>query len=269
MGWVSVTSQLGLSYPGSVDSTQRAPVGTVARFRDNTLGEGEFIYLAGAASVVAGSVCSYEIVYDASVATSTVALWAGTINNPTALAIATAATIANTWGWYQVGGSAIVNSNGTVADGDDLFYQAAGVVSATTVAGKQVLGAIAASANGVPATNKVIVTMDRPHSQGAGADGQAAATVGPRNWAVDAGSDDTYVIALSPALVAYAAGLEINFIANTANTGAATVNVNGLGAKAIVKAVSTALSDNDILALMVCKIVYNGTAFVLMNPRAL
>lgn len=267
--WISVTGQMGLSYPGSVDGTQRTAVGTVARFRNETLGEGEFIYLSGAANVDAGDVCSYEITYVSSVATSAVVPWAGTANMPVPLGVATAATVAGTWGWYQISGSAVVNASGTVADGDDLFWQAAGVVSATAIAGKQMVNATAASANDVPASGQVIVTMDRPAAQAGAADGQSAATVGPRNYGVDTGSDDTYVIALSPALTAYAAGLQIIFMANTANTGAATLNVNGLGAKTIVKAVSTALSDNDILALMICVVVYDGTNFVLMNPRAL
>ncbi len=267
--WISVTPQMGLSYPGVVDSTKLTAVGTISRFRNETLGEGEFIYLSGAANVDAGDVCSYEIVYNSSVATSTVVPWAGTANMPVSLAVATAATVASTWGWYQIGGSAIANSNGSVSDGDDLFWQAAGVVSATTIAGKQMVNAIAASANGVPGTNQVIVTMDRPSSQAGGADGQAATTVGPRNYGVDAGSTDAYAITLAPALTAYAAGLQITFKANTANTGAASIDVNGLGAKTIVKAVSTTLADNDILASMLCSIVYDGTNFVLMNPRAL
>ncbi len=97
----------------------------------------------------------------------------------------------------------------------------------------------------------------------------AAPTITKSNYAADAGSTDSYAITLSPALGAYTAGLEINFKANTANTGAASIDVNGLGAKTIVKAVSTTLANNDILANMICKIVYDGTNFVLMNPRAL
>ncbi len=143
------------------------------------------------------------------------------------------------------------------------------MISATAIAGKQMVNARAASANAVPAAGKVIVTIDRPSSQAGGADGQSAATVGPRNYAADAGSTDAYAITLAPALAAYAAGLAILFKANTANTGAASLDVNGLGAKTIVKAVSTALADNDILASMICSVVYDGTNFVLMNPRAL
>jgi len=52
----------------------------------------------------------------------------------------------------------------------------------------------------------------------------------------------------------------------TANTGTATLNVNGLGAKTIVKGVSTTLVDGDIGGSMICTLVYNGTNFVLQNP---
>ncbi len=89
------------------------------------------------------------------------------------------------------------------------------------------------------------------------------------NYAADAGSNDTYVITLAPVPTAYSTGMHVIFKANTANTGAASLNVNGLGAVTIVKAVSTTLANNDILANMFCLVVYDGTNFVLMNPRAL
>lgn len=89
------------------------------------------------------------------------------------------------------------------------------------------------------------------------------------NYAVDAGSNDTYVAALVPAPAAYVTGRMYVFKAATANTGAASINFNSLGAKTIVKAVSTTLADNDILANMLCLIVYDGTNMVLLNPRAL
>jgi hypothetical protein len=89
------------------------------------------------------------------------------------------------------------------------------------------------------------------------------------NYAADAQASDTYVITLSPVPVAYVEGMQVLFKANTANTGAATLNVNSLGAKTIVKAVSTTLANNDILAGMMCLCVYDGTNFILMNPRAL
>lgn len=87
-----------------------------------------------------------------------------------------------------------------------------------------------------------------------------------RYYAADAGSNDTYVITLSPAPTAYTTGMKISFKANTINTGAATLNVNSLGAKTIVKGVNTTLADGDIAAGMFCTVIYDGTNFVLQNP---
>jgi len=84
----------------------------------------------------------------------------------------------------------------------------------------------------------------------------------------DNGTTDDYVITL-PDFKGYATGMSVLFKANTVNTGACTLNINGMGAKAIVKGITTALSNADILALMWCQCVYDGVAFVLLNPRAL
>ena len=86
------------------------------------------------------------------------------------------------------------------------------------------------------------------------------------NYAADAGNNDTYVISLSPAPVAYSTGMIIFFKANTVNTGAASINVNGLGAKTIVKRVNTVLANGDIPALSLKMILYDGTNFILLNP---
>ncbi len=74
-------------------------------------------------------------------------------------------TTTTTWGWYQIAGAAIVNTSGTVAAADPMYWQATAVLSHTAVNGKQVIGAQASSANGVPATNQAIVTINRPQAQ--------------------------------------------------------------------------------------------------------
>ena len=85
-------------------------------------------------------------------------------------------------------------------------------------------------------------------------------------YAADAGANDTYVITLSPVPTSYTNGMVVHFKANTINTGAATLNVNSLGAKTIVKGVSTTLANNDILAGQFVTVIYDGTNFVLQNP---
>jgi len=87
-------------------------------------------------------------------------------------------------------------------------------------------------------------------------------------YAADAGANDTYVITLSPVPTSYTTGMVVHFKANTVNTGDATINVNSLGAKTIVKGVSTTLLDGDIAALSLNTLIYDGTNFVLQNPVA-
>lgn len=81
-------------------------------------------------------------------------------------------------------------------------------------------------------------------------------------YCADAGSTDTYACTLSPAPSGYVTGARYRFKANTANTGAASINFNSLGAKTIKKAaggITTDLADNDIRSGQFVDLVYDGT----------
>lgn len=83
-----------------------------------------------------------------------------------------------------------------------------------------------------------------------------------QNYAADAGASDSYTATLSPAPTAYVTGGHYSFKANTANTGAATINFNSLGAKTIKKVaggITTDLADNDIRSGQIVDLVYDGT----------
>jgi hypothetical protein len=82
----------------------------------------------------------------------------------------------------------------------------------------------------------------------------------------DTGAANAYVITASPAATAYTTGQRFTFKAANANTGASTINVNGLGVKNITKNFNTALVANDILASQIVEIEYDGTEFQLMSP---
>jgi len=86
------------------------------------------------------------------------------------------------------------------------------------------------------------------------------------DYAADAGSNDTYVITLAPAPTAYTTGMYIQFKPNTANTGACTINVNGLGAQVIKKEGSATPVDNDLVPGRIYELIYDGTNFQLLNP---
>jgi len=83
------------------------------------------------------------------------------------------------------------------------------------------------------------------------------------NYAVDAAGSDTYVVTLDPVPAGYVAGMTIRVLFGTLNTGAATINVNSLGAKAITKEGALALITGDILVNQVSVLVYDGTQFQL------
>jgi hypothetical protein len=131
-------------------------------------------------------------------------------------------------------------------------------------------------------TNKVIVTEASGNTTIAGTLATTGASTfsstalvtgnatvqGALNFAADAGSNDTYVITLAPAPAAYTTGMYIAFTAATANTGACSINVNGLGAKALKRGVSTDPGDNFIKAGSVVLAIYDGTNFQMIQPAA-
>lgn len=80
----------------------------------------------------------------------------------------------------------------------------------------------------------------------------------------DTGAANAYVVTLNPIPTAYP--LMIQMKAAHANTGASTINPNGLGAKAIKKNVASDLSADDIPAGGIAYLVYDGVFYQLVNP---
>jgi hypothetical protein len=91
---------------------------------------------------------------------------------------------------------------------------------------------------------------------------------GEELYGASSGGSDTYAITLAPAPAAYATGMVVRFKADVANTGAATLNVNALGAKSILRADSSALADGDIAANQFVQVIYDGTNMLLLSPVA-
>jgi hypothetical protein len=84
-------------------------------------------------------------------------------------------------------------------------------------------------------------------------------------YAASTQGTDTYAITLPVVPVSYTVGMVVRFKADVANTGAATLNVNSLGAKALVSRKGAALADNDIAASAIVTCVYDGTNFQVME----
>ena len=87
-------------------------------------------------------------------------------------------------------------------------------------------------------------------------------------YAVDTGAADAAVITLSPAPTVYTKGMFIQFKAVADNTGACTVNVNGLGAKALKQGVSTDPGASYFKANGIVSAMYDGTNFQMIQPAS-
>jgi hypothetical protein len=79
---------------------------------------------------------------------------------------------------------------------------------------------------------------------------------------------DTITATVSPSLTAYAAGQMFAFVAANTNTGAVTINISSLGAKAITKTGNTALTAGDLTANYLFVVVYDGTQFQVVGVSA-
>lgn len=84
---------------------------------------------------------------------------------------------------------------------------------------------------------------------------------GQVTYAADTGAANAMVVTLSPVPVSYRAGMQIRVKAAYANTGAAAINVNGLGSKAVVDANGTALLKGAYQANNHLVLEYDGTSF--------
>lgn len=160
MTYAITSPVIGTQPIANTETTQKHPLGTIVRANDPTYGEGEFIYLLGVASTVAGSI----VTYDAAVGTTALAV-AGT-NLPRPVAVAMSANVANQYGWYQISGTAIASKAGatSLVQGAALGVTATGVVGATAT-GAEVLGALVMVTATTTATT-VQVAINRPHMQG-------------------------------------------------------------------------------------------------------
>jgi hypothetical protein len=76
---------------------------------------------------------------------------------------------------------------------------------------------------------------------------------------------DTLTGTLTPALVAYVTGAVYYFVAPATNTGAVTLNIDTLGAKAVTRDGTTALVAGDIVSGEMVAVVYDGTRFQLIS----
>lgn len=139
-------------------TTKNHPLGTIIQAQDPTYGSGEFIYLKGVGSTVAGSVVIYDDSYQTALATTA-------LDEPRPLAVSVSANVANQYGWYQISGIAYAAKSGSLClvKGGRFGVTSGAVVAAAS--GNLVNGAVVAITASVvsPAEAYVYIMMNRPH----------------------------------------------------------------------------------------------------------
>lgn len=160
MAYTINTPLAGFQGIAITDTVQAHALGTLVTATDPTYGTGEFVYLKGVASTAVGD----AVIYDQYAGTTTRAV-AGS-RGP--VAVAMSANVASQYGWYQVGGSAVVKA-GTVAANAPLYVTAtAGTVDDAVVSGDKIDSFVSKTANGTPSAGLLVAQIARPSLNGNG-----------------------------------------------------------------------------------------------------
>jgi len=95
-----------------------------------------------------------------------------------------------------------------------------------------------------------------------------APTAAYRWGGTSGGTANALTLTPTQTFTSYQIGVTFAFISSNTNTGAATVNINSLGAKSIVRQSAVALGNGEIATGNVYLITYDGTNFVLNSSIA-
>lgn len=163
MAYVFQGPNLGMPAIGSINTTANWKLGDIQRAVDPTLGAGEFIFLKG----VVGTLAGLAVTYVASTGVTALGTTSGVVTGGAPIAVATAATVASTWGWYQITGSTTVLKTAVKVDpavAPKVYLSAtAGRVMQTSVTGRQIQGARWDTTTTVTSTTSTaVVTLNRP-----------------------------------------------------------------------------------------------------------
>lgn len=164
----------------------------------------------------------------------------GTYNLPAGNPVTTGTTISSTWANSTLSDMATALTGSVASDGQ------------TTPSANLPMGTFAHTNVG----NATVRTMYASAGQ---------VQDGGLTYLTSVSGADTITAVGAVGMTAYATGQKFTFIAAGANTGAATININSLGAKAITKNGATALAAGDIASGVAVEVFYDGTQFQLLN----
>lgn len=157
MAYTFIGTTIGVTPMTTVDTAANPAhaLGTILQAKDPTYGAGEFIYLKGLDTTALGTWVTYNADDN-----STTLLAANAIGP---VAIAMAATVTGTFGWYQIGGKGIGKALTGYLDNGLVFATAtAGSIDDAVVAGDRVKLAVGASAVGTPSAGLAEFEIQRP-----------------------------------------------------------------------------------------------------------
>jgi hypothetical protein len=157
MAFKASDSTIGYGGLNVIDTVQVVPLGSRIKGTDSTYGEGEFIYLKGVASLVAGNAVVYDEAY---VTTRTVAASRGPV------AVALAAVVAAQFGWFQIQGMAVVTAGTVAADTKAQTSATAGSLDDTATAAQDIASARFMTADGTPVAGQAIIALAYPFANG-------------------------------------------------------------------------------------------------------
>lgn len=164
MAYVVTTGQLGVQAIAETSTTKNHSLGKTVKAKDPTYGEGEFIYLLGAANTVVGSLVTYNAT------TYQTVLEPGSADDTGApLAVAMSANVAGQYGWYQMEGLAVIKKVAVAFSPQVALFVSgtAGRVTSVSSAGEQVVGARSANLASVTSTTSTITALiNRPSRTG-------------------------------------------------------------------------------------------------------
>lgn len=164
----------------------------------------------------------------------------GTYNLPAGNPVVTGTTISSTW------------ANSTLSD----------IASALT-------GSVAADGQTTPSANLPMGTYAHTNVGNAtvrnmyGAAGQVQDNT--FQYLTSVSGTDVVTATAAVGMSAYATGQRFTLVAAGTNTGAVTLNINSIGAKAVTKNGTTALAAGDIASGQAIEVVYDGTQFQLSS----
>lgn len=84
-----------------------------------------------------------------------------------------------------------------------------------------------------------------------------------------ASGTDALSLSLQPALLSYTPGLLLTLTPSSANTGATTLDVDGLGARQVLKFTSEPLDSADLDPGVPAMVIYDGASFQLLSATGL